>query len=69
MSLLSDRDRNANTQQTLTVNKMVYKISPKCPKHIPNNKSSEVAEMGDRLAKIGMGRKWGGADVGARVPI
>jgi len=24
------------------------------------NKSSAVAEMGDRLATIGMGRKWGG---------
>ena len=28
------------------------------------NKSSAVAEMGDRLATIGMGRKWGGAAVG-----
>jgi len=27
-------------------------------------KSSAVAEMGDRLATIGMGRKWGGAAVG-----
>jgi len=31
------------------------------------NKSSAVAEMGDRFATIGMGRKWGGAAVG--VPI
>jgi len=30
-------------------------------------KSSVVAEMGDRLAKIGMGRKWRGA-AGARGP-
>jgi len=29
------------------------------------NKSSAVAEMGDRLATIGMGRKWGGAAVRA----
>jgi len=29
------------------------------------NKSSAVAEMGDRLAVIDMGRKWGGAAVGA----
>ena len=28
------------------------------------NKSSAVAEMGDRLATIGMSRKWGGAAVG-----
>jgi len=33
-----------------------------------NNKSSAVAEMGDRLATIGMGRKWGGAAVGGWVP-
>jgi len=26
-----------------------------------SNKSSAVAEMGDRLATIDMGRKWGGA--------
>ena len=32
------------------------------------NKSSAVAEMGDRLATIGMGRKWGGAAVGGWVP-
>jgi len=32
------------------------------------NKSSAVAEMGDRLATIGMGRKWGGAAVGAGSP-
>ena len=31
--------------------------------------SSAVAEMGDRLAIIGMGRKWGGAAVGARSPL
>jgi len=34
-----------------------------------HNKSSAVAEMGDRLATIGMGRKWGGAAVGGWVPI
>jgi len=28
------------------------------------NKSSAVAEIGDRLATIGMRRKWGGAAVG-----
>jgi len=33
------------------------------------NKSSAVAEMGDRLATICMGRKWGGAAVGSWVPI
>jgi len=35
------------------------------------NKSSAVAEMGDRLATVGMGRKWGGAAVavGDWVPI
>ena len=32
------------------------------------NKSSAVAEMGDRLATIGMGRKWGWATVGGWVP-
>jgi len=32
------------------------------------NKSSAVAEMGDRLAPIGMGRKWGGAAAGAGSP-
>jgi len=31
--------------------------------------SSAVAEMGDRLATIGMGRKWGGAAVGAGFPL
>jgi len=29
-----------------------------------DGKSSAVAEMGDRLATIGMGRKWRGAAVG-----
>jgi len=33
------------------------------------NKSSAVAEMGDRLATIGIGRKWGGAAVGAGSPL
>jgi len=32
-------------------------------------KSSAVVEMGDRLATIGMGRKWGGAAVGAGSPL
>ena len=32
------------------------------------DKSSAVAEMGDRLATIGMGQKWGGAAVGNWVP-
>jgi len=32
-------------------------------------KSSAVAEMGDRLATIGMVRKWGGAAVGGWVSI
>jgi len=34
-------------------------------------KSSAVAEMGDRLATIGIGRKWGGtaAAVGAGPPL
>jgi len=31
-------------------------------------KSSAVAEMGDRLATIGMARKWGGAAVDGWVP-
>ena len=31
-------------------------------------KSSAVAEMGDRLATIGMCRKWGGAAVGGLGP-
>jgi len=40
------------------------------PKTLKNiNKSSAVAEMGDRLVTIGMGRKWGGAAVGGWVPI
>jgi len=29
-----------------------------------NDKSSAVAEMGDRLATIGKGRKWGEAALG-----
>jgi len=35
------------------------------------NKSSAAAEMGDHLATIDMGRKWGGAAVGGSgwVPI
>jgi len=33
-----------------------------------SNKSSAVAEMSDRLATIGMGRKWGKAAVGGWVP-
>jgi len=33
------------------------------------NKSSADAEMGDRLATIGMGRKWGGAAVRAGSPL
>jgi len=32
------------------------------------NKSSPVAEMGDHLATIGMGRNWRGAAVGAGSP-
>jgi len=32
-------------------------------------KSSAVAEMGDRLATIDMGLKWGGAAVGAGSPL
>jgi len=32
------------------------------------HKSPAVAEMGDRLATIDVGRKWGGAAVGAWVP-
>jgi len=32
------------------------------------HKMSAVAEMGDRLVTIDMGRKWGGAAVGAWVP-
>jgi len=36
---------------------------------INTHKSSAVAEMGERLATIGMGRKWGGAAVGGWVPI
>jgi len=31
------------------------------------DKSSAVAEMGDRWATIGMGRKWGGTAVGGWV--
>ena len=32
-------------------------------------KSSAVVGMGDRLDTIGMGRKWGGAAVGAGSPL
>jgi len=46
-----------------------YRVSHKTDtpimSHNSSNKSSAVAEMGDRLATIGMGRKWGGAAVGA----
>ena len=34
-----------------------------------NNKSSAVAEMGDRLATIGMGQKLGGVPLGELGPI
>jgi len=34
-----------------------------------SNKSSTVAGMGDRLATIGVGRKWGGAAVVAGSPL
>ena len=34
-----------------------------------NYKSSAIAEMGDRLATIGMGRKWGKAAVGGWDPM
>jgi len=34
-----------------------------------NDKSSAVAEMGDRLATVDMDRKWGGAAVGAGSPL
>jgi len=38
--------------------------------HRIKDKSSAVADMGDRLATIiGMGRKWGGAAVGAESPL
>jgi len=37
--------------------------------YIIKDKSSAVAEMGDRFTTIGMGRKWGGAAVGGCVPI
>jgi len=40
-----------------------------CARLAGPNKSSAVAEMGDRLATIGMDRKWGGANVGGWVPI
>jgi len=40
-------------------------MKPNLTSQLVNNKSSAVAEMGDSLAKIGMGRKWGGAAVGA----
>jgi len=33
------------------------------------NKSSAVAQMGHRLATIGMDRNWGGAAVGAGSPL
>jgi len=33
------------------------------------DKSSAVAEMGDRLATIGVSREWGGAAVGAGSPL
>jgi len=42
---------------------------PKVIETLLLNKSSAVAEMGDRLATIGMGRKWGGAAVGAESPL
>ena len=34
-----------------------------------NNKSSAVAEMGDRLVTISMGRKWRGAALGDGSPL
>jgi len=34
-----------------------------------NKSSAAVAEMGNHLATIGMGRKWRGAAVGGWVPI
>jgi len=40
------------------------RYGPRCLKY----NSSAVAEKGDRLATIGMGRKWGGVAVGGWVP-
>jgi len=59
-------------RRTPAINRAIYGI-PSVPPPIPY-KSSAVAEMGDRLATIGMGRKWGAAAVGdwvstAWVPI
>jgi len=43
-------------------------MKPNLTSRLVNNKSSAVAEMGDRLATIGMGRKWEGTAVGAGSP-
>jgi len=49
-----------------TLHILTYLITYDGHRHV--YKSSSVAEMGDRLATIGMGRKWGGAAVGVWVP-
>jgi len=54
-----ETDRHTDTQ-TAVINIHFALATP----HAICNKSSAVAEMGDRLATIGMGRKWGGAAVG-----
>jgi len=52
-----------------TLNTCLYSVSDLSCSDAKINKSSAVAEMGDRLATIGMGRKWGGAAVAAGSPL
>ena len=54
-------NHNHTTPQSVTA------CSKSIPYHI-SNKSPAVAEVSDHLATIGMGRKWGGAAVGAGSP-
>ena len=58
---LSDRDGRSPIAQQLTI----YTVATKKQPLSMFNKSAAVAEMGDRLATIGMDRKWGGTAVGA----
>jgi len=67
---------HTNTAVTKRVHNFTYEPTTNAKCNMKNmqpqpmaNKSSAVAEMGDRLDTIGMGRKWGGAAVGGWVPI
>ena len=61
--MLADRQTN-NDDYIPSLAEVIKYLMDKAKTTLNWNKSSAVAEMGDRLATIGMGRKWGGAAVG-----